>query len=107
MSDEILSTIRRLAERDKIAIKKHSALRMHQRGITIGEVRDALTSAEIVEEYREDYPYPSFLILGYTRTKRPIHAVVVIEPFGEVIWVITAYEPDTKEWESNFRRRKR
>jgi len=57
MTDEVLSIIRRLAEKDKIALKKHSAFRMHQRGISIDEVKEALTNGEIIEEYPEDYPF--------------------------------------------------
>lgn len=59
---------------------------------------------EIIEEYPEDYPYPSRLILGMTIKYRFLHVAVGI---GErKIWLITAYEPDPGQWEDGFKKRK-
>ncbi len=41
--------IRVLAEKDRIAFKKHSILRMNQRGILADEVKEVLLSGEIIE----------------------------------------------------------
>jgi len=40
---------------------------MHQRGIKIKDVLHSIKKGEIIEEYSDDYPYPSVLIFGYNR----------------------------------------
>ena len=54
-----------------------------------------------MEDYPNDTPYPSRLVLGWSG-RRPIHVVVADNvDSGENI-VITAYEPDSSEWEPDF-----
>lgn len=69
------------------------------------DVRHVLATGEVIEEYPDDTPYPSRLILGWCAS-RPLHVVVGdnIEA-GEAI-VITVYEPDSHQWEAGFRRKK-
>jgi hypothetical protein len=43
--------------------------------IRVDEVVEALDAGEIIEEYPDDQPYPSCLILGRTRAARPLHIV--------------------------------
>jgi len=95
-----------LAAEDRIALKKHTVLRMHQRAILSDEVKTALFNCEILEDYPQDYPLPSGLVLGYTDKKRPIHLVVTLDEESRMIWVITVYEPDEKEWGDDYRIRK-
>jgi hypothetical protein len=61
-----IETIRKLATQDRIAFKRHTLLRMHQRKILADEVKQALQTAQIIEKYPSDHPLPSCLILGYT-----------------------------------------
>ncbi len=69
------------------------------------EVRQALQSGEIIEEYPEDRPYPSCLVYGRTRQGRPLHIVCAPVPEEETLIVITVYEPNPKRW-VNFRQRR-
>ena len=98
-------SIKDIAEKDRIAFKKHCTLRMYERKIFADEVKEALTKGEIVENYPEDRPPPSCLILGYTGKDRPLHVVVAIDVKEQMLWVITAYEPGLEEWEQGFKRR--
>jgi len=98
-----IESIRKLAEGDRIAFKKHSLLRMYQRGIRVDDVKTALIGGQIVETYQVDKPLPSCLILGYAQNNRPIHAVVAPDEIEEMIWVITTYEPNIEDWEAGFR----
>ena len=110
MSELKEERIRKLARNDRIAFKKHTALRMRQRGISSDEVKEALQNCKVIESYPNDYPFPSGLVVGYTRKKRAIHAVVVIdeENKGEgILWIITVYEPNILEWEERFEKRRR
>jgi hypothetical protein len=78
---------------------------MFQRTISIDDVRRVLMTGEVVEDYPNDKPYPSRLILGWC-ADRPLHVVVADNPADQEIIVITAYEPRPARWEEGFRRRK-
>ena len=79
---------------------------MHQRDISEEEVQYVLRTGETVEEYPDDIPYPSRLMLGW-HGSRPIHVVVADNANDQINIVITVYEPDPREWESDFKRRKK
>jgi len=100
-----IQNIRLLATKDKLAFKKHSLIRMHERDIAADEVREILIRGQIIEDYPEDKPFPSCLISGSTIYKKPIH-VVVAEEDEEMLWIITVYQPNPEEWEDGFERRK-
>ena len=73
--------------------------------IQVEELLEALDSGEIIEEYPEDTPYPSCLILGHTSAGRVLHVVAAPVPNGESLIIITTYQPDPDRWESDFKRR--
>jgi Domain of unknown function (DUF4258) len=83
----------------------HAVKRMFERGIGTHEVRDVLESGQVIEEYPQDRPYPSRLVMGWSGS-RPVHVVVADVPAGSDTIVITVYEPDVREWEQGFMRRK-
>ena len=80
----------------------HILKRLMQRGISQSDVIHAVQTGEIIEQYPNDYPYPSCLVLG---NAPPLH-VVCGEGDGE-IWMITAYSPDPEEWENDLKTRKK
>ncbi len=51
-----------------------------------------------------DKPLPSCLILGKSMDDKPPH--LVISRDEEFIYLITAYFPDSKQWEDDFKTRK-
>ncbi|MFN3477111.1 MAG: DUF4258 domain-containing protein [Candidatus Methylomirabilales bacterium] len=63
-------------------------------------------TGEVIEEYPNDTPYPSRLVLGW-RGARPLHVVVADNPDSQETVVITVYEPDPEQREPDFRRRKK
>ena len=77
---------------------------MFERGITQSEVVQAVRTGEVIEEYPDDSPYPSRLVLRM-QGLRPIHVVVADNMEDRVLVVITVYEPDISHWTSDFRRR--
>jgi hypothetical protein len=79
---------------------------MYQRAISEVEVRYVIETGETVEDYPDDTPYPSRLVLGWSDS-RPIHVVVADNVDDQENIVITVYEPDLTEWERDFKRRKR
>ena len=83
----------------------HAVRRMFERRISREEARAVIEYGQVVEDYPDDRPYPSRLMLGF-REGRPIHVVVADNlADGERI-VITAYEPSPEQWDALFLRRK-
>lgn len=80
----------------------HALQRMFEREISHDDVLICLKSGEVIEDYPEDEPYPSQLILGWSGS-RPIHTVVAIS--GETGIIVTVYEPDPEQWDASFRHR--
>lgn len=74
--------------------------------IRVDEILQALETGEIIEEYPDDQPYPSGLILGYTTTGRAIHIVCAPVTAEERLIIITTYQPDPDRWEPDLRGRK-
>ena len=73
--------------------------------ISISEVVEAAKSVKLLEEYPEDTPYPSALLLGFTLTERPIHLVCAFDEDGSLLIVITIYHPDPERWIKNMERK--
>jgi hypothetical protein len=75
--------------------------------IHLEEVLQIIETGEIIEQYLDDTPYASCLLLGYTRSGRPLHLVCAPVSAEERLIVITTYQPDPIRWELDLRRRKR
>lgn len=73
--------------------------------VTDQEVGEAVESAELLEEYLDDRPYPSCLLLGFTRSGRPLHLVAAYDEMERQAVVVTVYQPDPRKWEGCRRRR--
>ncbi len=99
-----IEVLREYYIKDKVLISEHAAYRFKQRNIKAKEVRYAVNNGEIIEQYPEDYPFPSCLILGKTSEGKPLHIVMSDE--GTMSRVITVYYPDKDKWTDDFRARK-
>ena len=89
----------------RVVFRVHALQRMFERRITEEDVRHVLETGETIEEYPDDRPYPSRLVLGW-RGKRPLHVIVAEDAEDSALIVITVYEPNTTLWEEDFRRRR-
>ena len=99
-----IEKIREMCRDESIEMTSHCLLRLQQRNIRFAEIKEAVRNGEIIEEYPNDYPYPSCLILGYTNDKKVLHIVVGL---GETkLWLITVYKPDINQWSSDYKSRK-
>ena len=88
----------------KISYRVHALTRMFQRQIGTEDVQFALINGETIEDYPDDKPYPSRLILGWSG-HRPIHIVAAYNSSEEEWIVVTVYVPDPAIWSADFRRR--
>jgi len=88
----------------EIQWRSHALKRMLQRGIKRQEVKDAILQGEIIEEYPTDTPFESVLIFHHG--DKTIHTVVSLDKMNSIIYIITAYEPDTIHFENDLKTRR-
>jgi len=79
---------------------------MFRRDISLEEVKFILNTGEVIREYKDDKPYPSFLILGFT-DNRPLHLLVAQDSDTGICIMVTAYEPDKNLWSTDFKTKNR
>jgi hypothetical protein len=77
---------------------------MFERRIAEQDILSVLRHGVLVEEYLDDTPYPSRLLLGW-RNDLPLHVVAAQDPESGLCIVITAYIPDAKHWGADFKTR--
>jgi len=82
----------------------HAIERMFQRDIDENQVEKVIEHGEIIESYRDDKPYPSFLVLGYVDAIA-LHVVYAKDDENNII-VITAYRPNVNKWKNDLKTRK-
>ena len=100
-----IDELRGLCTPDNIYLTLHASKRLEQRGILIDDVISCIMTGEIIEEYPNDYPYPSCLIFGYNVNGRILHIVAGCDNIN--IYIITAYYPDTKKFEDDLKTRRK
>jgi len=89
---------------EKITYRLHAVQRMFERKVSAEEIRYVLETGEVIEEYPDDTPYPSRLILECYKG-RLIHVVAANNCLDDEIIVITVYEPDLSEWDLECKKR--
>ncbi len=90
----------------RLVFRVHAIQRMFQRHFSEEDIRRGLESGEVIEEYPDDKPYPSRLVLSWVGS-RPVHMVVADNAEAQETIVITVYEPEQDKWEADFKRRKK
>lgn len=106
MSTFDYSTIKRCAAQCRFTEHARQEMEGEPFGaIRVEEVLQSLEAGEILEEYPEDFPYPSCLVLGRTKTGRALHVVCAPVLSEDRLIIITTYHPDPNLWDSEFRRR--
>lgn len=102
--DLCIKELQKLCSPEKMVVTLHAAKRLEQRNLTLQNVIDCIMSGEIIEQYPDDYPYPSCLILGKQNNQVPLHAVIASNE--EELFIITAYYPSEEQWEDDLKTRK-
>ena len=99
----MIERIKKQVEAENYRFTIHGFERCVERYISPNEVKYAMLSGEVIEDYPEDKYGPSCLIYGVTKEGRILHVQCSIDP----VWVITAYDPtlNPDEWETDFKRR--
>ncbi len=90
----------------KHVFRVHAIERMFERNIDLDDIEQVGKNFEIIEEYPNDFPFPSCLVLGINKSNRPIHVVFSVNHKDKTVIIVTAYKPNKDKWEDNFKRRK-
>lgn len=93
----ILNEIRESFALDRFVFSKHATDQAITRSIQVEEIRKAIITGEVLEDYPEDKYGPSCLILGFTEVGRPLH-IQCTYAHESIVRVITVYEPNGEEW---------
>lgn len=100
----IIEKLQENYKQDRIIISIHAQERLRQRGIKQKDIKNCIMTGEIIEQYPDDFPFPSCLIFGYTVNNKILHVVASDE--GTLSRIITAYFPNTEKFDNNFKTRK-
>lgn len=93
MIDELRSKI----AANQFEFTKHALDQSILRGITVQELREAIATGEVIEDYPEDKYGPSCLVFGLTKSNRAVH-IQCSHPSRELVKIITLYRPDPEKW---------
>ncbi|NIM14340.1 MAG: DUF4258 domain-containing protein [Candidatus Aminicenantes bacterium] len=99
-----LKEIQRQLSQGKFEFSRHGFKRTVERNIGELEIKQAGANAEIIENYPDDKYSPSCLLLGFTKSNRPLH-IQVSRDDSNLAKIITLYEPDEMEWINYSKRR--
>ncbi|MCX6672722.1 MAG: DUF4258 domain-containing protein [Methanothrix sp.] len=72
-----IDEMRRLVYEEQFEITVHARGRMAERGVSTEGLISLIINGEIIEDYPDDFPYPSTLILGYI-LGAPFHVVAAM-----------------------------
>jgi hypothetical protein len=100
----LIDEFRQINMPEKVALTIHAKKRMEERGVNVDDVLHCINSGEIIEQYEDDKPLPSCLILGKDMRDNGLH--IVISKDDEFIYLITAYYPDHERWNVDLKTRK-
>jgi len=90
---------------DRVLFSGHAVRRMFERGLSKDDVLGIVRDGEVIADYPEDEPYPSYLLLGFVRD-RPVHVVLAHDSESGTAVIVTAYEPEPELWSEDFKTRR-
>jgi hypothetical protein len=94
---DLMARLRAKFENNAFEFSRHAVDQALLRSIRVSEVREAIRSGEVIEDYPNDKYGPSYLILGLTSAGRPLH-IQCSHPDRPRVKVVTVYQPDPAEW---------
>ena len=102
---DALAFIQRCVRERKVYWTYHVNMRLAGRYISRDELLGATESYEIIESYPEDKYLPSYLVWA-TSEGGPFHVLFAADVSGDNVRMVTAYRPNTDEWEADLKSRK-
>ena len=84
-----------------LVFRAHALQRMFEREIAVHDVENVVADGKAIEEYQDDFPFPSRLILGFV-SSRPLHVVAAENKQEGSTIIVTVYEPSPNQWKPGF-----
>ncbi|MGH7599796.1 MAG: DUF4258 domain-containing protein [bacterium] len=91
---------------NRVRVTDHADEEADADGLKLDEIYFSVLHGEIIEDYPNDKPLPSCLILGYSDDE-PIHSVWAYNDQKQWAVLITVYRPDPNLWIDWRERRKK
>ena len=88
----------RAIESNSVNITHHARKEAKEDLLKLDEIFFSARCGELIENYPEDYPYPSCLIYGKILSGEPVHSVWAYDHESEIAFLITVYRPDPDKW---------
>lgn len=93
----MIKDIQSKVQQGQFEFSKHAVDQSILRRISVKEMREAIASSQVIEDYPDDKYGPSCLVFGLTETNRPLH-IQCSHPSRPLIKIVTLYEPGPDEW---------
>ena len=100
-----VASVRAAVTEGRLTWQQHALQRLLERGISRDSVVQAILEGDVIEDYPNDFPLPSALLL-HTDEQRPIHAVVAWDEDDRRAYIVTVYIPDARRFEDDLRTRR-
>jgi len=88
----------RAIQADTVNITLHARKEAKEDSLKLDDIFFSALHGEIIEDYPEDFPYPSCLIYGKTSLGEPVHSVWAYDSENSIAVLITVYRPDPDRW---------
>lgn len=102
---DALAFIQRCVRERKVLWTYHVNMRLAGRYVSREELLGAVDSYEVIESYPEDKYLPSYLVWAASGDG-PFHVLFAADVDGDNVRIVTAYRPNTEEWEFDLKTRK-
>jgi len=83
----------------------HALRRMFERALGRVAILEVIHQGEVIAEYPDDRPYPSWLVPGFS-AGQPVHLVPARDPSTRHCYLVTAYRPEPATWSDDFKTRR-
>ncbi len=103
--EDPIAFVQDCVRRRKILWTYHVNMRLADRYILREAIVEAVDTYELVEAYPDDKYLPSYLVLAHHDSDY-FHVLFGIDVEDNNAMVVTAYRPDPKEWDENFKNRR-
>jgi hypothetical protein len=101
-----LSFIQRCIRERRILWTYHVQMRLKGRTIRRDALLRAVETYDIIESYPDDKYLPSYLVLCQS-DEGAAHLHIATDVSGDNVRIVTVYRPSPREWEPNFRSRRK
>lgn len=95
-SDLAVTWVRAHADKRLVRVTQHAQEEMADEEVLLDDLLTALGAPELLENYPDHRRGACGLFLGFSQTRRPLHVVCTTE--GEMLVIITVYEPRRPKW---------